>query len=124
MKTFYYKKLSTTRIAVLDIFQMSIDEVLEICEQDIEVDETEQFHLISRINVPREYRGQGIGTELLERVLEEADIEEVNLVLEILPFSDGPDYEVLHAWYSKHGFREMGPNGYFWRPHNPVEVEA
>lgn len=59
---------------------------------------------ITRINVPHEHRGRGLGTKLLRQILADADAEGVALSLEIMP--SGPlDYAALEAWYRRWGFR-------------------
>lgn len=63
--------------------------------------------IITRINVPAEYRGQGFGKELLQQILADADAEGVTLWLEISP-SDGLDYDQLHDWYTRNGFKYRG----------------
>jgi GNAT superfamily N-acetyltransferase len=69
---------------------------------------------ITRINVPREHRGLGYGSVLLEVIITDADSEGVDLWLEISP-SDGLDYNELHAWYCRHGFRTHFSSGYMVR---------
>jgi GNAT superfamily N-acetyltransferase len=59
---------------------------------------------ITRINVPAEHRGHGVGSKLLRQILDEADREGVDLYLEVSP-SDGLDFEQLSAWYARHGFK-------------------
>lgn len=68
---------------------------------------------ISRINVPAEYRGKGVGGKLLREILADADAEGVTLQLEIMP-SDGLTYEELRRWYISYGFRHT-PTGYWKR---------
>jgi GNAT superfamily N-acetyltransferase len=60
-------------------------------------------HVVTRINVPRELRGQGHGTRLLEEVLRDADEQGLRLMLAPEP-SDGLDHEAVVAWYGRHGF--------------------
>lgn len=61
--------------------------------------------VITRINVPAEHRGQGVGRELLWRCVEEADATRTKLRLEINP--TGPlSYDDLHAWYERNGFED------------------
>ena len=86
------------------------------------VDLTDYYGLglmMTRINVPRQHRGQGHGSALLKRVCEEADKDQVTLFLEVLP--SGPlDYDQLVAWYERHGFKyhrgiyRRRPQG--WKP--------
>lgn len=59
--------------------------------------------LITRINVPREYRFLGIGTRLLQRILDDADREGIDLELWPMP-SGGLKYRELVSWYERHGF--------------------
>lgn len=63
--------------------------------------------LITRINVPAQHRGQGVGRELLKLILAAADAEGLNLYLEISS-SDGLTYDELEAWYVRYGFRDIG----------------
>lgn len=59
--------------------------------------------MINRINVPARFRNQGYGTKLLEMILEDADFENVVLILQVAPSGEmGPDE--LIAWYKRHGF--------------------
>ena len=69
--------------------------------------------VISRINVPRENRGKGYGSQLLRQVLDIADQEKIRLYLEIAP-SDGLNYEQLEAWYKRYGF--------VWHPRYPNSI--
>lgn len=61
---------------------------------------------IHRINVPKEARGNGYGSQLLQQLLDDADAEGVTLGLEIGP-SDGLGYEELEAWYMRRGFQPI-----------------
>lgn len=60
-------------------------------------------YIITRINVPKASRKQGIGSRLLNAIIDEADRQREHLWLEIQP-SDGLNYEELEAWYMRHGF--------------------
>lgn len=75
--------------------------------------ELTSYWTITRINVPHEHRGKGLGTKLLRRILEDADKAFVILALEPSP-SDGLNYDQLTAWYSRHGF-ELTQSGYMLR---------
>lgn len=66
-----------------------------------------QVHVITRINVLPQYRGQGLGTELLSQILADADAEGIRLVLEPSA-SGGLEQEDLEKWYLRHGF-SWGP---------------
>jgi ribosomal protein S18 acetylase RimI-like enzyme len=61
--------------------------------------------LITRINVPPQYRRRGVATSLLQQVLADADKEGVTLWLEVLSSGDMTD-EQLGKWYEKFGFVE------------------
>lgn len=76
--------------AVLDIWQVTEEGV---------------YH-ISRINVPPEHRGKGIGSRLLDEACVDADREGVMLSLCLFP-SGGLDYDQLKAWYERRGFVEV-----------------
>jgi|GEM_PF-4419202 len=65
--------------------------------------------LVTRINVPREHRGKGIGREMLTQLCKQADAKAMDLILEVSP-SDGLDFDQLVAWYKRYNFRltQMG----------------
>lgn len=61
---------------------------------------------LSHINVPEDKRRQGHATRLLEAICEQADVNQVALLLEVK--SDGEmTNEELKAWYAKHGFLDL-----------------
>lgn len=64
-------------------------------------------YMITRINVPDQHRGKGLGSKLLKEICDAADAEGVMLWLEIMP--SGPlDYDALEAWYKRYGFKGNG----------------
>lgn len=71
------------------------------------------FYTITRINVPLQYRRQGYGQRLLAMICDDADAEDLVLMLEPSP-SDGPNYDQMIAWYRGYGF-EMTSIGYMLR---------
>jgi GNAT superfamily N-acetyltransferase len=75
---------------------------------------------VTRINIPKEERGNGYGTALLKRILADADEEGVSLSLEPSP-SGGLNYAQLVAWYRRHGFR-MTVHGYMIRRPQPCST--
>jgi ribosomal protein S18 acetylase RimI-like enzyme len=87
IKNCFYTKLGGMNIAIADIVPYM------------------RGYIITRINVPSQYRGQGYGRELLLQILEEADKHDLPLYLEVSP-SGGLDYLDLVAWYTRHGFRQ------------------
>lgn len=86
MKSCYYRKLDGLSLAVLD-----------------NCDYYGDGRIITRINVPKKYRGQGHGTALLKECIADADKEGITLWLEIAE-SGGLSYDELEAWYKRHGF--------------------
>lgn len=88
--TSHYEKLGPCALAVLD-----------------SVDYYGDGLIITRINVPAAFRGQGYARALLGRICAEADVKRQKLWLEISP-SDGLDYDMLEAWYRRAGFRDVG----------------
>lgn len=88
MKSTYTIKLSSTRLAVLDVTMLE-----------------ENLAEITRVNVPLEFRGQGHGSDLLQQVIDDADVEEINLQLFINPYGS-MTYEQLQRWYEDNGFEE------------------
>lgn len=75
--------------------------------------------VITRINVPRRYRGEGHGTALLKEILADADAEGADLWLDVSP-SDGLDWGQLVAWYERHGFERVNEYGTMRR--RPVDT--
>lgn len=64
--------------------------------------------VISRINVPKRYRGLGFGRELLRMITDAADMAGVRLKLAVSPYGDSPlQFKELSAWYRRHGFRQV-----------------
>lgn len=72
--------------------------------------------IITRINVPVKFRGQGHGRALLQQITDAADKHATTLWLEV-GASDGLDSEQLRRWYLRHGFRDVG--GILKRPAVP-----
>ena len=93
MKTCYIRKLSAVRIAILDCCPF------------------ENGFLITRVNVPHDYRGRGHASSLLRECTDSADAEQITLFLTIQP-SDGLDYTQLEQFYTRHGFRQVYDNLY------------
>lgn len=81
-----HKQLGATSLAVLDC-----------------VETHPGIAMITRINTPAKFRGQGIASALLKHVLARADRLGVVMTLSIQP-SDGLDHDALEAWYRRHGF--------------------
>jgi predicted GNAT family N-acyltransferase len=76
---------------------------------------------ITRINVPEELRGQGLGSQLLKMIIADADEDRIGLSLEILP--SGPlDYDDLRAWYMRYGFEDSTYSGYILVRNPPKET--
>lgn len=71
--------------------------------------------LVTRINVPAEHRGKGIGSKLLRSIVADADIMGVTLILEPSPYG-GLNYEQLTAWYKRYGFVERDDGMYTRQP--------
>lgn len=65
----------------------------------------------NRINVPKQDRSNGIGTELLKSLLNECREQNIALICEINPYGD-LTYEQLDTWYRKYGFK--GYEGVLW----------
>jgi GNAT superfamily N-acetyltransferase len=60
---------------------------------------------ITRINVPKTFRGRGIASRILKRMIHDADKHNVVLRLGISP-SDGLSFRELKCWYERYGFSE------------------
>lgn len=71
--------------------------------------------LLTRINVPQGCRGIGVGSALLQRICQDADIAGITLFLEIMP--SGPmRLEALEAWYIRYGWVHGSMRGLWTRP--------
>lgn len=73
----------------------------------------EGYWVINHINVPLRHRGHGLGRALLTQITMDADFEEADLVLDVIP-SGGLNYFQLTDWYSRYGF-EQTEAGYMRR---------
>lgn len=96
MKTCYHTKLGGYQAAIADL-----------------CDYYGQGLILTRINVPKDFRNQGHGGRLLDEICAEADKDHIWLYLEISP-SGGLDYDQLQTWYESRGFRQR--MGIFTRP--------
>jgi len=109
MQTFYMTRLGPMHIAVADL---------------VKPVRSSQNWTITRINVPWKFRGRGEGSILLDRILTDADTEQVTLQLLVSSSGDLDDQE-LEAWYTRRGFeygRFGGWCGYMVR--QPRKVQA
>lgn len=83
--------------------------ILESSTGQIAIADLSRFrkgYLMTRINVPRAFRGRGIGTELMQMIL--ADADRTCSVIYIHPLAQDPAWqERLVAWYEKFGFRAV-----------------
>lgn len=87
MKSLYAIQLSTTALAILDLFGVNEDGSCTI----------------SRINVPYTFRGKGYGSALLKQCCTDADNEGVHLEL-CVSGSGGLSDQQLTRWYKRYGF--------------------
>lgn len=61
---------------------------------------------VNRINVPERCRGKRHGSDLLRRICDDADAENVTLMLS--PFPSGAlDLDQLISWYERYGFEML-----------------
>ncbi len=60
--------------------------------------------LITRIVVPFEFRGQGLGSQLLKTFCQNADKHSIDLFIEAIPYADSlMTTEQLTEWYKRAG---------------------
>jgi len=71
-----------------------------------------KIYYFNRINVPEEFRGNGIGSKLLDELLNIVQQNDVSLMCEINPYSN-LSFSELHKWYIEHGF-EQRDEGCLW----------
>lgn len=92
MRGGYSLRIGPVGLAVLDIVQHH--------------DYARPTYVITRVNVPERYRGQGHGSALLRQVCDDADRERVVLILEVSSYGD-MDNEQLRRWYYRYWFRQV-----------------
>lgn len=63
--------------------------------------------IITRINVPQQYRKMGHGAALLKQCLYDADESNTILFLEVLASGEMGRDELIE-WYKRYGFRDIG----------------
>jgi GNAT superfamily N-acetyltransferase len=62
------------------------------------------WYYFNRLNVPEKIRNRGIATELMNELVDWADLEEINILLDINPYGD-MSYNDLKKFYKKFGFK-------------------
>lgn len=103
MKSSYSKLCSPTKLAIVDLSQMG-----------------PTLWEINRVNVPEQFRRQGIANELMRRVLADADREAATLRLVINAYGD-MSWEALLDWYQRLGFVKDN-SGFLVREPQPPKV--
>lgn len=94
---FVGKDGASTGLGIIDVTKMG----------DTGIYETgiENMWTVTRVNVPTEFRRQGVGTYLMEKLCVQADEMKINLELEVTPYVDSEmSIDDLAAFYSKFGF--------------------
>lgn len=63
-------------------------------------------------NVYSTYRGRGLATEVMRRLVSVADSMKLDLLLEVAPYGEDPklDSSALETFYGKFGFVKNNPN--------------
>lgn len=103
MKTSFYERIEdSVHVLAADLIQMAGDNLLPYYGS------AGGLYLLTRVNVPKEHRGEGLGSRLLKMVTDEADANEATLILEVVP--SGPlSSAALQEWYERNGFRRYHP---------------
>jgi ribosomal protein S18 acetylase RimI-like enzyme len=99
MMSISYRLYNPDRLAVLDIGEYG----------------KEDNYVITRINVPKEHRGQGWGRALLQDAIKIADDSGYTLWLEINPYGE-MTFQQLAAWYERNGFKKVSTGVYKRKP--------
>ena len=79
----------------------------EICGGHIKVSKCEDGFAIDELYVPKEWRGRGVATHLLNWVISKADFNQVPLYLIVASSEKSIDGQRLKTFYRKHGFRHL-----------------
>jgi GNAT superfamily N-acetyltransferase len=105
-----YIRIDVVSLAVLDSIDLGCTiELVEELSEKILPRHGLKAHLITRINVPREYRQQGYGRAMLKAACVAADEAGITLFIEALPYADSlMDTEALTSWYERAGFAVHG----------------
>ena len=99
-----YRKVGD-KVAVIDILEMATGS-RKTCKN----------FLVTRVNVPKEFRRKGIGTEMLNELISDAEKEGVTLYIEPNPYPDVSMTKVeLVKFYKKFGFKFISYNEYMKR---------
>ncbi len=79
-------------------------------------------YCIQMVKTQRKYQGQGGARLAMSEVLQDADREQVTLLLEILPSGGRLNHRALTAWYQRLGFRQEEQSNLFIRQPKPLNV--
>ena len=97
IQTQFILKLSSIHIGILDLVPVYYTDPNKLNKSGL------QECLVSRINIPSEFRGQGHGTTLLNSCLQYADDNKLVLLIEVSSSGDMSNTQ-LSNWYRKFGF--------------------
>lgn len=112
MKEHYIKKFSDGTIAFISVIN---DKIYR--KHNPESEFTIKGTLVSRVEVPLQHRQKGIATELLKKVIADADKECEELTIEPSPDNGTQEsYNKLTKFYSKFGFE---PSEHFQMKRKP-----
>lgn len=100
MRLFYILRTDVTTPCIADLSDMRGNSMLPPNPANQIYDKCWWVH---RINVPRDVRRRGLGTQLLQMILTDADSEGITLYLEVATSGDMTN-DQLCQWYAKHGF--------------------
>ena len=101
-KHFFTKIDSYT--GVIDLMMLDKD-VLPISKKFKKRGQT--WYYLNRIIVSKKIRHKGVATQLMQEMVDWADCQKINILLEINPYGD-LDLDQLIAFYGKFGFKHYG----------------
>lgn len=82
-----------------------------------------RVYTINRIWVAPSHRGKGFGSQVMQKVLADADAQGITLRLLVAP-QDGLKYEELVAWYERCGFVQSDSILVYYRQPKRVRLPA
>ncbi|MFC4994233.1 GNAT family N-acetyltransferase [Rubritalea tangerina] len=86
----------------------------DICVREHEVVPSRKWWQLPKLSQPRKLREQGIGTAMISKVIEEAQIRQCERIYGYITIDSIRDNPHLDRWYEKRGFLVQPSDGNTW----------